>query len=297
MSELRVFLFGRFAVTCDDTPLPLEASKAQELLAYLLLHRGHAHSREKLATLLWPDSNPSRSKTYLRQALWQLQSALGDYSDLISVEAEWIQIDGEAAFWLDVDSFESAAAAALGVQGPALAAGQAAALGAAATLYRADLLEQWFQDWCVFERERLNNMHLAMLEKLMSYCQTHGRYEEGIAYAICLLRCEPAHERTYRFLMRLYALGGNRTAALRTYERCVAALADGLGVKPGEPTTDLYHQIQDGRFPASTTVSADPGLAIGGVLVRLEYLEQMLVEAQHQVSREIERLRRALLRS
>lgn len=297
MSGLRVCLFGRFAITCGDASLSPDATKARELLAYLLLHRDQAHYREKLATLLWADSDPSRSKGYLRQALWQLQSALGDHCDLLAVDSEWIRINPEANLRLDVACFEQAATATRGIHGADLTQESATALEEASALYCADLLEHWFHDWCVFERERLHNIHLAILEKLMSYFQVHGHYEEGIAYAMRLLRCEPAHERTYRFLMRLHALDGNRTAALRAYERCTAALAEGLGVEPSLRTTSLYEQIQKGHLPAGAVTSPTPDETVGGILTRLEQLERTLVDAQQQVTREIEALRRALLKS
>ena len=40
------------------------------------------------------------------------------------------------------------------------------------SVYRGDLLEGCYQDWCLFERERLQNAYLAMLDKLMVRC--HG---------------------------------------------------------------------------------------------------------------------------
>ncbi len=78
MSALRICLFGKFCVRRNEQVLDgFDARKVQELFCYLLLHRDHSLPRETLASLLWPDTTTAQSKKNLRQALWQLQSALG----------------------------------------------------------------------------------------------------------------------------------------------------------------------------------------------------------------------------
>ncbi len=46
-------------------------------------------------------------------------------------------------------------------------------------IYRGELLDGWYQDWCLYERERLQHQYLTMLDKLMDYCEIHHQYEEG----------------------------------------------------------------------------------------------------------------------
>src|SRR5438128_1039451 len=55
-------------------------------------------------------------------------------------------------------------------------------------LYRGDLLEGWYSDWCLYERERLQHMYLAMLDKLMEYSESHQEYETGQTYGMRALR-------------------------------------------------------------------------------------------------------------
>jgi DNA-binding SARP family transcriptional activator len=44
--------------------------------------------------------------------------------------------------------------------------------------------------------------------------------------------------------MRLYYRAGDRTAALRQFERCITALCEELDVRPGKRTLVLYDQIR-----------------------------------------------------
>ena len=55
-----------------------------------------------------------------------------------------------------------------------------------------DLIETLYSDWCIYERDRLQLVYLAMLEKLMGYCEDRQRYPQGIAYGQRILRYDPA---------------------------------------------------------------------------------------------------------
>lgn len=66
--------FTEFKV-CDGA---VHLRPAQSLLAYLLLNADKSIRREKLAGLLWPDSDEASARNNLRQALWRLRSVLGE---------------------------------------------------------------------------------------------------------------------------------------------------------------------------------------------------------------------------
>jgi DNA-binding SARP family transcriptional activator len=308
MSVLRASLFGKFQVQSGDQVLTsLNARKVQELFCYLLLYRDRPHPREALADLLWGGSPTVHSRKYLRQVLWQLQAALDPQSEvtnsrLLLVEPNWVQFNTEADFWLDVAVFEQAFAPVQGVPGRELDAQQAQPLQAAAHLYQGDLLEGWYQDWCLFERERLQSMYLAMLEKLMAYCEVHGKCEAGLAYGACVLRYDVAHERTHRRLMRLHYLASNRTAALRQYERCVAALREELDVGPSERTVALYEQIRSDRLvsPGQGMPEGDESIfegmasTLSHALCHLKLLQTAFAESQRQLRQAIQTVEIAL---
>lgn len=280
MTRLKIRLFGQVSVQHDGEPLAGLSTKTLELLCYLLLHRERGHTREALAGLLWPDAADSLSKKYLRQAIWRLGSALTSLpgrvqagsSQLLIVHPDWIRVDTEAACWLDVAEFEYAYNLYRDIPGENLADGQAQALESASSLYRGDLIETWYQDWCAYERDRLRLTYLAMLDQLMSYCEARARYAKGIAYGQCVLRFDSARESTHRQLMRLYYQAGDRTTALRQYDRCVAALAKHFNLPPSRETVALYHQVRSDRLenPARPAAFAADGGAGGDLLLGLQ---------------------------
>ncbi|MDQ1639075.1 MAG: hypothetical protein QOF62_2414 [Pyrinomonadaceae bacterium] len=294
MFTLKFRLFGKFSVERDAQLVKgLDSGKEQELLSYLLVRRDRSHPREALASLLWGDSSTEKSKKYLRQALWRLQAGL-ETRDLATpqvllVQHDWVQLNWQSWLWLDVAIFEHAFTTTQGVPGKQLDKAGAELLKDAVKLYKGDLLDGCYHDWCLFERERLQNMYLSMLDKLMGYCEQNLEFEEGLGYGSTILRYDRASERTYRRLMQLQYSVGDRTGALRQYERCVNALDEELGVQPERRTRAVYEYIRADELdkvksPAGNSLQVE---ALPEVLGRLRRLHLVLVTVQRRLQRDI----------
>lgn len=301
-ARIEIRLFGQISVQRDGLPLPGLSAKALELLCYLLLHRERGHTRETLAGLLWPEAADSLAKKYLRQAIWQLQAAVAsrrgppaaEPGAVLILRPGWVRVNPEGAWWLDVAAFEQAYGTCRDTPGERLADPAAQTLEAAAGLYRGDLAEAWYQDWCSYERDRLQLTYLAMLEQLMGYCESRQGYAKGIAYGHRILRYDPARESTYRRLMRLYYRTGDRTTALRQYDRCAAAVAQHFGLQPSRETAALYHQVRTDQLAdpprpgAARLADAEPGSdLLLGLHRRLDHVQESLTALQGQVQQEL----------
>jgi DNA-binding SARP family transcriptional activator len=299
---LHIHLFGRLRIERDGRPLPgLNCAKARELLAYLLLHRQRSHRREDIAERLWGDAASAEPRKTLRQALWQLQSVLAECCpDLLEADGgDWIRVEPQASVWLDVAVFESAWLQLETSPGreatPASAARAKEALG----LYRGELLEGSSWSWCVFERARLRELFLSLGDLAMSGCLAASERAEGVRLGFDILRHDPAREGTHRSLMRLHALAGDRTAALRQFDRCVAALREELGVPPSRRTRELAESIRTdgldgGRLGAGVAEVPVAGLPVASVLEGLREVRDLLNEVRREVHCEIRALEKAI---
>lgn len=299
MSTLSVCLFGKLRIRRDGRVMgEFACGKPQELLCYLLLHRAAPLPRESLATLLWGDNSTAQSGQYLRQSLWKLQTRLNsqpDPSHILLIDHDSVRFNPQADLWLDVAAFEQAFAPVHGVPGQQLGEPEAQALQTAVELYQGDLLEGWYQDWCLCERERLRNLYLAMLHKLMGYCEARGQYEQGVSYGETILRYDHAQERAHRAMMRLRYQSGDRTSALRQYAHCTAALQEEFGVAPGKLTTTLYQQIQTDNVecltPVLLPIPSAPGAAAANlpeILTLLKRLQVLLPNLERQVQCDVQ---------
>jgi DNA-binding SARP family transcriptional activator len=303
MTAYRIQLFHRFEIRLGEAPVAIETRKVQELLCYLLLFRRQTHSREVLAGRLWGETSTAQSRNNLRKTLWQLQTLLRTTEEgttgLLVADDDWVQLNPDAALWSDVALLETAYRQMEGIRGRALSDAQAELARQAIGHYRGDLLEDWYHDWCLVERQHYRFMALALLDKLCGYFESRGEYDAAIGYAMRILHHEPARESAHRRLMRLHALAGDRTAALRQYGWCVATLREELDVDPDVQTVQLYAKLQSGQFlqpTAATVESRDDTQDLTMFLQRLEQMQGAVSVIQQQLAGEAQSLR-ALLAS
>lgn len=180
MSPLRVCLFGGFSLHRDDCDCALQSGRARELLCYLLLHRHRSHSREVLASLLWEDRTTTQSQKYFRHTLWQLQQALHapsgnpfDCGVALRTDGESVRLECQPHLWMDTAIFEAAFAPVRGIPGTHLDEQKACSLRRAVELYKGELLEGWYQDWCLFHRERFLNTYGLTKSIDINRCNTY----------------------------------------------------------------------------------------------------------------------------
>jgi DNA-binding SARP family transcriptional activator len=258
---LQMRLFGRGQARYSNSILTgFPSQQAYLVLCYLLLNRQHACHREQLAAVFWGEYPTPTSRKYLRNALWRLRNGLqsaGAHADeYLSVTDDSVAFLPSSRYWLDVEVFENTVECYRDLAGSELKPERAADLEKALDLCTGSLLETVYEDWCLYERERLSLMHLNVLSKLMDFHGVNGTYEHGLAYGERILAQDNTREKVHRQMMWLYWLLGDRSAALAQYKLCTQILRDVLGVAPMKETTHLYREIRRGAcVPANWTPS------------------------------------------
>ena len=256
MSRLWLGLLGPLEARADSRALALRLpAKALALLAFLAARPGQAHSRDKLAGLLWADVTSDQAHHSLRQALLSLRRALAREGVPASIVAEGDTLALDSTD-VDVDAFERC-----------LAEGGWRSLTQAVALYRGDFLEGFtldeaaFEEWSVGERERLRELAVEALARLLQhYQQRAGTAATAIQIALRLLRLDRTQEVVHRTLIRLYARQGRRAEALRQYRRCLTTLRKELGVDPEPETVRLHREIlRTGRAERSSHELGEAG--------------------------------------
>ena len=260
---LRINLLGTFLIASDHIPLTsIEVPRLQSLLAYLVLHRGAPQSRTRLASMLWPDSTEEQAHTNLRNLLYKLRQALPDSDQYLVVNRHMLMWQDNESSAMDVQEFEQAVKMSEQAESLENHALLRHALEKAMELYQGELLPGCYDEWILQERERLSHMYLGVMEKLLCLQEKEGDFPGAIRIAQRLLREDPLQEENYRHLMRLYAASGNRAAAVRVYQNCVAALERELAVEPGPETRRLYEQLTHSEHLRPFTVLQRSGSAL-----------------------------------
>ena len=231
--QLDVGLLGGFHLTWGGEPLAqLQTPLFRRLLAYLILHRHGAQSREYIAFLLWPDLSETKAKRNLRQLLYRLRRRFPKIEQFAAIGRKTIRWRADASFYLDVDAFKEAVAGAEGVP----------ALEEAVALYSGPLLPGVYDEWVLTRREQLQRQFTATLHRLVEALAAEGAYRRAIGYARRLLEAERLRESTYHLLLELHITRRDRAGALRVYREAEKMLAEAFGVTPGAPLQALHRQ-------------------------------------------------------
>jgi DNA-binding SARP family transcriptional activator len=256
MAGMKATLFGKFNIELEGLKIAgMEARKVQELLSYLLLFREHPHSRDFLCETLWSGQSAGISRKYLRQTLWRLQSAIqgNGYSTglVLRNDNDWIQIHLAGNFWLDIEEFEKVFNLVKGKRVSELSRQDFNLLEYAIDIYKGDLLEGWYSDWCFFERERFQTMHLLLLDKLVQFCVLHENYEAGLSYGLDILRHDHSLYEQIRLDNFYYQTLAEEKTVAKTKVKAAPALAEMLErVKEvTEALSRLEHRIQEEISP------------------------------------------------
>jgi predicted ATPase/DNA-binding SARP family transcriptional activator len=247
-STLRVYLLGTLEIFQGDTPLSLPGSSvARSLLAYLCLHREHPISRAVLVGTFWPEFSESRARRALSQALWHIRQVIPQQ---IESDSYSIHLPLETPLWVDVAAFQELTKS--NPVGNTTGIGcQADNLRQAVALYRGDLLEGFYDDWVLIEREVLWEQYLQTLEALIHIEKSAGKYSQALEWAQALVQADPLQEAAHRELMRIYFALDRPESALRQFEICQQVLIDELGVEPELETAVLAQEIAN-RAPSNT---------------------------------------------
>lgn len=252
-------MFGQLRVRVDGAVLTSQdfgGVKPRNLLAHLVLARGHAVTKEALAERLWPTNPPKNVsgtlETYvslLRKKLFidreMARRVLATSTGAYRLLADHVTID--------IDLFDDLAARA-DIPGNDRILLRCEAVG----LAQGDLLEDfgyepWLQPQRELYRDRVTRLRVLLAEDHL----TTDAFVEAISHAEAALELRPYAEEAFRILMLANHALGHDDAARLAFGRCRSILADELGHDPTSETENLSSAI-DAGVPAAELLADRP---------------------------------------
>ncbi|MCB0165537.1 MAG: hypothetical protein KDI79_15005 [Anaerolineae bacterium] len=233
---LEVQLLGKFAAKLDDQHLDIPSRPAQALLAYLILNTHKSFRREKLAGLLWPESDETNARNNLRQALWRLRKLLGDgffLADKVSVG-----FNHQADYRLDAKQLQADIDDNTSIE----------TLIQMVAVYEDKLLPGFYDSWVTLEQERLQAVYEDRMQLLLTRLVETVRWRETREWAEQWIAQGLTPEPAYRALMTAQAALGDLTGVATVYQRCRDALDEELGVEPSAETQVLFQKLTSGEL-------------------------------------------------
>ena len=174
-----------FELRVDGGVMPLPVS-AQRLLTFLAL-QDRPVTRLFVASNLWLDKSEDRAGANLRSVLWRTRSCQRPLVQATPSHAALA--DGVV---VDVREFRREA--------KRLIAGEVRPLPAWSdeTFLSGDLLPDWYDEWIVAERERLNQLRLHAVERICHRYIELGRFPQAIEAGLAAVAVDPLRESSHR---------------------------------------------------------------------------------------------------
>lgn len=220
---------ARLAICLLGGPYVIQAGRriavpegSKKLLVFVALHNGRVDRRYAAGTL-WPYVSDERASGNLRSALWRLRGA---GIDVLEADKVFVALRGETV--IDVYSLRDWAGRV--ISGTAQLSDLALPTW---NLEALDILPGWYEDWVIFERERLRQRLLHGLEALCCQLIRLERYAEAIEVAMEAVEIDPLRESAQRALVQAHLAEGNVVEARRSYRAYLCLLGRELGVLPG----------------------------------------------------------------
>lgn len=239
--RLRVYIDYR-ELTAKDWSYP----KVQSLLRFLLLQH-QSIPLDAVLERIWPHLPSDRARQNFSVALHHLRSTLEPHrtkhhdSNLIIYKNRQVRFN-HAQVLVDRNLFiqlsrEKSATDPAGERYRALNE-------AMVSLYAGQLFEdEPYQDWCMRERERLEEMYLMAREELARLSLEEGDPMTALNHCEAILDRDPLREVAHIILMKAYMSLGHRTRAVNHYHQLTQLLADELGMAPASAIQQLYKEI------------------------------------------------------
>jgi DNA-binding SARP family transcriptional activator len=243
--RLRVLALGPLQVSIGGRVVESSAwgsARPRELLVYLLMHP-EGRTKEQVGLAFWPDASTAQMRNNFHVTLHRLRKALGG-SSWVTLRGERYCIDPSLVDEFDVAELEREVAdarRALRRQQE----GAAAQLEHALSRYRGDFLDgEPVGDWHLEHRDRLQRTYVDALTELGAAFAREQRHAKAAEVYRRVLARDELHEDAVRALMRSLAEAGERSQALRLYQRFADRLRNELEAEPETETVRLLETLQ-----------------------------------------------------
>ena len=220
------------------------SARPRELLVFLLMHPDGC-TKEQVGLAFWPEAGTAQVRNNFHVTLHRLRKALGG-SEWIRLEGERYRIESSLLEEFDAPAFErDVADARRSLSRGTDRAESVARLERALARYRGDFLDgEPVGDWHLDHRARYQRLYVGALMDLGQRHAADGRHAKAAESFRRVLARDELHEDALRALMASLAADGERSQALRAYQRFAVRLRDELEAEPASETMQLANRLQ-----------------------------------------------------
>lgn len=236
--KLQIKCLGGFKIAWENQePIKWRAEKTRELFAFLLQNKGRDISKEELLDQLWTEDDPEKAIRQLYNGIYYIRKALEEYgvdSSIINIGSIYNLKLGPVDF--DAKRFHEFEKGnrAEGIE----------ELEKLEALYTGDYLEGDYYPWADLERERLSKLYLQCLIKLSEKFMEEKQWDRAENRLIKAYNKNPYEENITELLLELYIETGNKSKAVRHFNKYASLIKEELGIEPHKKLQELVRSMK-----------------------------------------------------
>lgn len=226
----RIVCFGDFEIRKAENSAPIRfpTAKAEELFAYLLVHRNTAISKWTLCDSLWPEvMSTDKVEHKLHVTMHRMKKTLHDSGFGVRLSTQKGFYRMECHELCDYIEFEQAVSHPIDSEN-----GNIEALSHAVELYKGPLFANRDYAWCEAERERISRYFAILSKRLAKSHLGRNRYQQASEVLLTLLSHVPFDEEAHELLLRTYQAMHDGAAFLSHYKKLEKCYQEELGAEP-----------------------------------------------------------------
>ncbi len=254
-SRIKISCLGGFVVRRGSTLIKdseWKSKRSKALIKLLVAQDGQKVPRDVIIEALWPGPSSESNRLTLNSMLHRVRKLLEPDASPDKGGACILQEGNLLGFnldtvWTDVGEFLTHTEAAVRMKQGNERKKAVEEYEKAFLLYRGDFLpEDLYEDWAREARDRIRLVYFKALEDAAELSDSLGDKSKASLLYEKLFHVDPCNENACRWLMSWHLAAGQRSEAIRIFERCQRALSKELDVEPDAKTKALYRSIIGG---------------------------------------------------
>jgi DNA-binding SARP family transcriptional activator/predicted ATPase/tetratricopeptide (TPR) repeat protein len=261
MAKLQLLTLGKFEAKANGRSIEsFTSNKAKALFVFLAIEAHKAISRDKLATMFWPNQEEKKGKHSLRQALSNIKKSIEEEGAdaIFEISRDKVaKASGNKDLFVDGLRFLELVASAEDHEHrrPTACIHCLTLFEEAADLYEGDFLygfnvggSEEFDEWLLIQREHFQQKAIWVFSHLAKILEAQQKFQIALDVTAKLSQLSPWDDVFQQQFMRLTFLTGNRKGALSSYQSFSNTLRKELDVEPSLETQVLADGIRQGTL-------------------------------------------------
>ncbi|MGD9569538.1 MAG: BTAD domain-containing putative transcriptional regulator [Sedimentibacter sp.] len=253
MNVISVKILGTPSVKLNNKQITFPYKKSEALFYYVCINK--KVSREEATNMFWSDSNEETARKNLRDAIYKIKTSIDE--NIFAPSKSVIEISNEFVIETDIDNINESNAV---------------------NLYVGDFLQNFFvkncnefENWLQEKRNHYKNIYITSIHNKINELISISDYSTIEKYGNILIKNDPYNEKTYRYLMKIYALSEDYNKSIKLYQELSNVLMKDLGVEPELKTKKIYKEILE----LKNTISSNENNSYANLKNKVENLTNM----------------------